>query len=193
MMEPDQPATGVEGMEIALQSSAANAEHVATEVTTAPFEEFWRRDRVAVGRALAVTLGDVQLAAEATDEAMARAFQHWGRVSTLDSPAGWAYRVGLNWSRSVLRRLHRTPPVWMAGGGEHHDEYGLDPAVTAAVAELPATQRAVVVCRLLLGLSEAQTAEAWKLRPGTVKSRLSRAVDHLSTSLSHLDPKEPQP
>ena len=51
-------------------------------------------------------------------------------------------------------------------------------------------QRSVVVCRLLLGLSEAQTAAALRIRPGTVKSRLSRATQELATTLAHLDPKE---
>jgi len=59
---------------------------------------------------------------------------------------------------------------------------------TAAVAldELAIDHRAVVVCRLLLGWSEAQTAEALAIRPGTVKSRLSRASKQLEHRLRHL-------
>ena len=200
MMEPDRPVRGVEGMEIAAQPAAveyrdragATDERDAGVLVGLPFEAFWPRLRASAGRALTDKLLDVQLATEATDEAMARAYQHWPKVSTLDSPAGWVYRVGLNWSRSALRRLRRTPPAWLAQANSHHDHYGPDPSVTAAMAALPTTQREVVVCRLLLGLSEAQTATALRLQPGTVKSRLSRALRSLQTSLAHLHPQEPQ-
>ena len=194
-MEPDSQTKSVDGMEIVTRHAETNAVDVTRGVELATrwtFEEFWRTERAPLARALALTLGDVQLAGEATDEAMARAFQHWSRVSTLDSPTGWAYRVGLNWSRSVLRRLRRQPPQWLAQPNTQHDAAPLDPSVTAALRQLPSGQRAVVVCRLLLNQSEQQTASLLRIRPGTVKSRLSRAVTHLSTSLAHLDPQENQ-
>jgi len=188
-MEPDPGAVRVQGMETALQP-APNTTAVNVLTTRLTFEDFWLSEHVSVARALAFTLGDVQLAAEATDEAMARAFQHWARVSTLESPAGWTYRVGLNWSRSVLRRVRRKPPAWLAQQNTHHDAPIIDPSVAAAVKQLPAGQSEVVACRLLLNYSEQQTATLLRIRPGTVKSRLSRAVAQLSTSLAHLDPKE---
>ncbi len=75
----------------------------------ADFAAFYEQHHPRVARALAVTLGDAELATEATDEAMVRAYQRWKQVSSLDNPGGWVYRVGLNWSRSVLRRrrIHR--------------------------------------------------------------------------------------
>jgi len=154
------------------------------------FEEFWLARRDQIGRALAMTIGDAQLAAEAVDEAMARALQRWPQVSAMPHPSAWVYRVGLNWSRSIGKRVRRWPPIWLASPATSIDADAADPSIDAALAALPVAQRSVVVCRLLLGLSEAQTAEALHLRPGTVKSRLSRAVDQLSASLAHLDPKE---
>jgi RNA polymerase sigma-70 factor (ECF subfamily) len=53
----------------------------------------------------------------------------------------------------------------------------------AAVNELREEERLVVACRYFLDLSEAETAAALGLRPGTVKSRLSRALARLRTSL----------
>lgn len=194
-MEPDPMARGVEGMEIAIRQTTSavdtsdSSAGVATRVT---FEDFWRADRASLARALVLTLGDVHLAAEATDEAMARAFQHWPRVSTLDSPMGWTYRVGLNWSRSVLRRVRRRPPLWLVQPNTQHDTVPIDPSITAALRQLPAGQRSVVVCRLLLNQSELQTAHLLHIRPGTVKSRLARATNHLAISLAHLDPRENQ-
>ena len=87
------------------------------------FEAFYRAHADTVRRALAVTLGDAHVAAEATDEAMTRALARWRRVSTHDSPAAWVYRVGLNWAISRWRRLRREAPL---ADGEpsrslHHD------------------------------------------------------------------------
>ena len=49
----------------------------------------------------------------------------------------------------------------------------------SALAALGEEQRQVVACRHVLGLSERETAAALGCRPGTVKSRLSRALARL--------------
>jgi RNA polymerase sigma-70 factor (ECF subfamily) len=146
------------------------------------FDAFYREARASVGRALTLTLRDVDLATDSVDEAMVRAYQRWERVGRLDNPAGWVYRVGLNHARSRLRRLlRRVPPA-----DEAVEFTIVDPAVDLAISELSVDHRAVVVCRLLLGWSEAQTADALAIRPGTVKSRLSRASTQLERRLHHL-------
>lgn len=48
-----------------------------------------------------------------------------------------------------------------------------------AVERLPEEQRLAIACRFLLDLSEAETAAILDVRPGTVKSRLSRALERL--------------
>ncbi len=164
------------------------AVHSTDGVSIIPFEDFYREQRAPIGRALALTLGDTQLASEAVDEAMARAYQRWSRVQALDNPGGWVYRVGLNWSRSILRRALRPAPTWITSGATVTDHGGLDPSIDRALARLSIEQRAVVVCRLLIGYSEAQTAAALGLRVGTVKSRLARATARLQSLLSPLDP-----
>jgi RNA polymerase sigma factor (sigma-70 family) len=52
-----------------------------------------------------------------------------------------------------------------------------------AVNDLRAEDRQVIACRYFLDLSEAETAAALGVRPGTVKSRLSRALGRLRTTL----------
>ncbi len=172
------------GLSTALEATAIDA---TVANSTASFELFYRTNRSTVARALALTLRNTELASDAADEAMARAFERWDNVSTLENPVGWVYRVGLNWSRSLLRRATRPTPVWLTGDGTSTDAAATDPAVDRALGELSVDQRAVVVCRLLLGYSEAQTARALNIRPGTVKSRLSRATTRLQGLLAHLD------
>ena len=167
----------------------ASAEATADLAAEEAFVAFYRAKRDRVARALALTLGDGLLAAEATDEAMARAYQRWGRVGTFDDPAGWVYRVGLNWASSVLRRDRRAPSPPVERGCPDVGPVS-EPAVRAALAELEVRQRAVIVCRFYLGLSEQETAAALGTRPGTVKSRLHRGLRHLQARLEHLRPEE---
>jgi RNA polymerase sigma factor (sigma-70 family) len=53
-------------------------------------------------------------------------------------------------------------------------------AVHRAMRTLSREQREVVVLRYFVELSEAQTAAVLGIRPGTVKSRLSRSLARLS-------------
>jgi RNA polymerase sigma factor (sigma-70 family) len=150
------------------------------------FESFYRQARPQVGRALALALGDIDLAAEATDEALARAYERWSKVSALERPEGWVYRVGLNWATSVLRRRRNHQRLYVAMPVEA--PVITDPAVHASIAALDIDHRAVVVCRHLLGWSVVETAAALEIREGTVKSRLHRATRILQARLHHLDP-----
>jgi len=174
-----------------MHRAADTAEHALDAVTaTRTFDEFYAIARPDIGRALSLTLGDVDLALEATDEAMARAYERWPTVSRLERPEGWVYRVAMNWALSILRRRKRS----------EHRLYDptdtaiaiADPDVHAAVAELDVKHRSVIVCRHLLGWSVADTATALKVREGTVKSRLSRATAILRSRLHHLHDEEQQ-
>lgn len=152
------------------------------------FTTFYASNRDRIARALALTLRDAHLGAEAVDEAMTRAYQRWARVKGLDDPSAWVYRVALNWATSVLRRRLRPQR------GFHQTPEGLgpigEPAIADALSELDVKQRAVVICRFYLGMSEAETATALKIRPGTVKSRLHRSLRLLETRLAHLRPED---
>jgi RNA polymerase sigma-70 factor (ECF subfamily) len=55
--------------------------------------------------------------------------------------------------------------------------------LVAALNRLEPRDREVIGYRFLLGLTEAETAEVLEVRPGTAKSRLSRAMAKLRTVL----------
>jgi RNA polymerase sigma-70 factor (ECF subfamily) len=156
------------------------------------FEVFYAASADRVYRALAVTLGDAHLAREATDEAMARAFARWATVCRHGNPAGWAFRVGLNWATSWRRRLRRermwpddpVPDRTVGGAGEPGSA---EAGAVAALGRLPVPQRAVVVCRVLFNLSTSETAAILRIAEGTVRSRLSRAIATLRTELGEED------
>ena len=152
------------------------------------FTDFYKANRASLVKVLTLTLGDRELAIEAVDEAMARAYQRWGHVQSLANGGGWVYRVALNWATSVLRRRSRAARTTLYEAGVTDIPAIADPDVHRALAELDVKHRAVIVCRYLVGWSEEETADALDLRVGTVKSRLSRASRILRSRLDHLRP-----
>lgn len=191
-MEPIAPAERVSDVQLPDAAPTIDpALYVVVEQSEQlAFHDFYAGSRDRVGRALAVTLGDADLAAESVDEAMARAYQRWSNVSRMENPSGWVYRVGLNVARSRIRRLTRRRRLPASGGAaaEVPEPEVLEPAILRALLALPVDHRTVVVCRLLLGWSEAETAQALDIRPGTAKSRLHRATATLADQLAHLRP-----
>lgn len=155
----------------------------------ASFADFYRSSWDQVARGLTATLGDRDLAVDATDEAMARAYARWHTIGGYDFPTGWVYRVGLNWARSYHRRLARALPLRRSEPAQLDGGLGAgvaDPAIRDALLDLDVKHRSVVVCRLLLDWSVDDTAAALDIAPGTVKSRLSRALTILESTLGHL-------
>jgi predicted RNA polymerase sigma factor len=54
------------------------------------FEEWYRGTYPQLVAALVLVAGDEELARDAADEAMVRAFERWSRVRSMGSPGGWA-------------------------------------------------------------------------------------------------------
>lgn len=137
--------------ELELHEPAELARVAETVVRQQIFDDFYVASRDNIARALAFTVGSVSLAEEATDEAMARAFQDWSTIREYGNPAGWVYRTGLNWARSrrrsAFRRQRReerlvldlTSPVHIASG-ETQDLF-------SALDSLSHEHRSVVVLR----------------------------------------------
>lgn len=152
------------------------------------FDDFYDAHRDQIGRALAFVLGDHELGREAVDEAMLEACRKWDEVRRMENPAGWVFvvgkRWGLSWRRSRRRERRREESV-MSGGAEYSDgptrEY-VD--LMAALRQLNEKHRTVVVCRFHLGLSVEETSGVLGIEIGTVKSRLSRALDQLRVLLA---------
>lgn len=154
----------------------------ASEVVSKTRFEQLHEQRDRLYRALALAIGNAPMAAEAIDEAMTRAYRHWARISTYDNPEGWVYRVGLNWSRSVLRRRRRED-LWESPPDQAVFDRSPDPDLRHAIGRLPAKYRTVVVARYLLDWSTGDTAEGLGIPEATVKSRLRRALARLATDL----------
>jgi RNA polymerase sigma-70 factor (sigma-E family) len=142
------------------------------------FEAFFRAVfPKAVGVARRVT-GEHGAAEDAAIEAMAKAHVRWERIGPEQWRERWVLRVAVN---EAIRRLPRATggardDVQRAQGSDPADEVVLRQALSAALQRLPRRQREVVVLRYLVGLSEAQVAEALDISHGTVKTHLRRGL-----------------
>jgi RNA polymerase sigma-70 factor (ECF subfamily) len=90
------------------------------------------------------------------------------------------HRAAFRWARAGQRVLD-------ANSGASAEAHAIDRArrddLWHALDALPLRLRDVVVCRYLLDMSEAETSQALDIARGTVKSRLSRALERLERSL----------
>ena len=128
---------------------------------------------------------------DCVQEAYARAWQRWGRVSGYDDPEAWvrtvAYRISVDtWRRGVRRRAaHRR-----YGMTENLPGVGPDRvAIMDALRRIPAAQRQAIVLYHLVGLPVEQVARETGVPAGTVKARLARGRHALAALLS--DPPAP--
>jgi len=159
-------------------------EVVVARTAHSDFPSFYQENYRSVTKALTATIRDIDLAGEATDEAMARAYANWAKIKRYENPAGWVYRVALNWAISVQRRRNRVSKVKAETVTESPQV--IEPGLYQALGKLDPKLRSVVVCRYLFDWTTEQTAEALAIRTGTVKSRLHRALEQLASHLSHL-------
>ena len=143
-------------------------------------ERFCARVSPRLVGSLTLYCGDRLLAEEIAQEALARAFERWGRVGAMASPEAWTYRTAFNLARSSFRRsaAERRARSRMMVAPSLPDATDAI-AVREAVRALPTRQRAVIVARFYLGLDVIETARVLGCRAGTVKAHTFKALGNL--------------
>jgi RNA polymerase sigma-70 factor (sigma-E family) len=149
------------------------------------FAQFMHGNAQRLGRLAYLLTGDVSRAEELAQEALARTFRAWHRVRA-DNAYGYARRVLVNLHTDWWRRRWREHSVLQVpeqpGSGDPMDTAADRDALKRALHTLTARERAVVVLRFYLDLSEVQTADELGISPGTVKSTTFRALRKLRVS-----------
>ena len=144
----------------------------------------WVAHRSPVLRRKAYLLsGDWDTADDLVQEALVALYPKWSRVIRGGNVDAYANRVlfgkYVDGRRRPWRREHATDALPERPDRDAdqalRDVEDADSALTRALAQLPANQRAVVVLRFTDDLSVDEIAHVLGLPPGTVKSRLSRA------------------
>lgn len=146
--------------------------------------EFCKRVRPRLVGALTLFCGDVAIAEDLTQEALARAWERWDTIRVLDHRDKWVFKTAFNLARSSFRRAGAE----RRANRRARDGYAASVvlpdvavaiAVRAAVRGLPERQRAAIVARFYLGLDVAASAEVMRCRPGTVKALTHQAIVRL--------------
>ena len=145
------------------------------------FESFAAAQGAGLVKLAFIVCGDRERAQDAAQEALIRVYQRWSRI---DDPLAYARRTAVNATRQDWRRERRTDRTNAAieelvsrQEFDHPQERLLQrDALMAALDALPHAQRAVIVLRYGLQLSEAETATTLDIPIGTVKSRVTRGL-----------------
>jgi RNA polymerase sigma factor (sigma-70 family) len=144
------------------------------------FEDLYRRCRPALVRLGHLLTGSAATGEDVVHDAFVGLARHHGRVA---DPAAYLRRSVVNLSTNVHRR---------AGRERRHLQAVVETVIEPAdiddtwrlLQQLAPRQRAVLVLRFYLDLSEAETARVLGCRPGTVKSATSRALANLKEKMS---------
>jgi RNA polymerase sigma factor (sigma-70 family) len=146
------------------------------------FEDWYRRAHPDVLTTIALGCGSMDIAADATDEAFARALARWPQVSEMRSPTGWVVVVAFNVARRRARRqaiearlLRRSRPVidLPAPAGELFDVVRL----------LSPQQRSIVLMRYVADFTQSEIADVLRVSRSTVSSTLTHAHRRLASML----------
>jgi RNA polymerase sigma-70 factor (sigma-E family) len=137
-------------------------------------------------RLAAVLCDDRQRADDLVQATLVKLYVHWGRVRAASHADAYAravlVREFLHERRSVwVKRVRLSGRVTESPAAAVDQDAVLD--LRAAVAALPARQRATLVLRFYCDLSVEQSAEILGCSPGTVKSQTSRALDAVRRAL----------
>jgi RNA polymerase sigma-70 factor (sigma-E family) len=136
--------------------------------------------------------GDQGHAEDVAQAAFARAYASWPRVRRSGDPDAYVRRIVINENRNrfrkrrVAERLTDSALIDVAWTDATR-EYDERSALVAALQRLGPRQRAVIVLRYWLDLTEHETAAVLSCSVGTVKSQASRALATLRQTTELVD------
>jgi RNA polymerase sigma-70 factor (ECF subfamily) len=163
------------------------------------YERLVERYRDLAFRSAYLIVRDAADAEDAAQDAFVKAYYALARFRAGEPFRPWILRIVANEARNRRRsagRRERLALRVVEGGGPGDAAPSPDAAVladearrvlVAALDALPDRERDVIAHRYLLDLSEAETAHALGIRPGTVKSRLSRGLARLRGLMPHVE------
>ena len=137
-------------------------------------------------------MGDVHAAEDATQEAFMRVYDAWDRLEDPERAVAYLRATIVNLSRG--RHRHRLvaernqPPRLVAVPSAEDDAMGRvgRKAVLEAVSSLPSRQRACVVMRHWLRMTEGEIAATLDVSIGSVRTHNKRGVEALQRKLGAL-------
>jgi RNA polymerase sigma-70 factor (ECF subfamily) len=140
------------------------------------FDALFRAEFVSIARTAYLIVGDSRVAEEVAQEAFARAWSRWRRVSQLDRPGAWVQTVAVRLALRTRSRRARGSELEARSGGVLFAE--ADQSLVELVEllrELSPMQRAVIALGVLDDLPSDEVAARMGCRPATARVHLYRA------------------
>lgn len=154
----------------------------------ADFEAFARASAAHLYRTAVLLVGDPGEAEDLVQLALLSVHRHWARAS--EAPHAYAVRSLTRHNTDRWRRLTRRPATTeLVDTPVPSDEFAradLRAALMAGLRRLPRQQRAALVLRFWMGMSEAETADALGCSPGTAKTHTARGLARLRAAVGPL-------
>lgn len=150
-------------------------------------ERFCTVQHVRLVGMLDLLVGNLAVAEELAQEALARAWMSWWRVRRYDNPEAWLHRVAVNLAMSHFRRraAERRATARLDDPADAVEDTDVASAVAlrAALARLPERMRTAVVLRFYVDLPYAEVASRMRLAEPTCRSFVNRALERLRHDL----------
>ncbi|KAB2906348.1 MAG: RNA polymerase sigma factor [Anaerolineae bacterium] len=164
--------------------------HQAQRGDELAFQHLVDEHRDAVFRLAFLMLRHEDDAQDVTQETFFRAYKNLNRFDTSRPMRPWLLRITANLCRNQRRDLGRYwRALWRFSYQKSEVDFSAEQqviqeaeveAVLNAIQRLREPEQEIIYLRYFLGLSIEDAAEVLKVRPGTVKSRLHRALKQLT-------------
>jgi len=157
------------------------------------FDEFLATDLEPLSRYARVLCGDHHSAHDLVADTLVAASRRWDKISRVDQPGLYVRRMLTNRHVDQVRRhltfkraqVHLREQL--ATPADATNEVDQRDFLDGLLRELPARQRAALVCRFYLGLSDEEIARELGVAEGSVRSAISRGLATLRTKTSAHD------
>jgi RNA polymerase sigma factor (sigma-70 family) len=150
---------------------------VAERTETANFERFVKEVGPRLQECLTAMFGPL-VGSEAAADALSYGWEHWDRVSGMDNPAGYLFKV----ANSRIRRERGRRFVLLDRVDAQRSPW-VEPGLPAALERLSSKQRTVVMLVHCFGWSLGEVAGVLGVAKGTVQAHERRAMSRLRREL----------
>jgi RNA polymerase sigma-70 factor (sigma-E family) len=150
------------------------------------FSDYVVARRPQLFRTACLLCGDPHRAEDVVQDALARLYSAWDRVSRMDNIDGYVRRIIVNAHYSDRRRPWRRERTYEPTDVPVEPGFPMEDAdaIRTALQALPPGQRRVIVLRHIWNLTIEETAAELGISPGTVKSQSADAVAALRRTLT---------
>jgi len=173
-------------MRTELMSESAKVTPLRGATSADSFDAFYEREFSPLAVLAGTVAGNRAVGEDIAQEALSKAHARWAEISNYDKPGAWVRRVTINLAIGRKRRFASEAKALLRLGPPSQqmpETRAGDPAVWAAVDELPPRQRAVVALHYLEDKPVVEIADILGISVSAATSNLYKARTNLAKKL----------